>query len=102
MRARPARSRRKKGATSKQTLKVNLLLLFLSLLFLAGTSRLFYMVSAQRLYQPIEWRINKIAMKTPDPAPVKKPAKEEKKVQASGMNYLFWDILRDEKPVEKP
>jgi hypothetical protein len=101
MRARPARSRRKKGASSNQSLKINLLLLFLSLLFLAGTSRLFYMVTAQRLYQPIEWRINKIAMKTHEPAPVKKQAKEQDKtkVQASGMDYLFWDILRDEKPV---
>jgi hypothetical protein len=104
MRARPARSRRKKGASSDHVLKINLLLLFLSLLFLAGTTKLFYMVSAQRLYQPIEWRINKMAMKTPDPAPAKKQenVQDKSKVQASGMDYLFWDILRDEKPVKTP
>jgi len=42
-------------------------------------------------------------MKTPEPGPVKTQEKEQEKskVRASGMDYLFWDILRDEKPAGK-
>lgn len=101
MRARPVRSRRTKRASADSTLKINLLLLALSLVFLAGTAKLFHMVNAQHLYQPIEWRINKMAMKTPEPTPVKKQEQEKKKVTASGMDYLFWDILRNETPVDR-
>lgn len=112
-----ARKRFKPGrrnyAHTKQSLKMNLLLLFLSLLFLAGTSRLFYMVTSHRLYQPIEWRINRIAQKAPEPAAQTKQAHESsktasagkaiasEKVTASGMDYLFWKILREEEPEKR-
>ena len=104
MRARTLKTRKRKQSMPKQSLRMNLLLLFLSLLFLAGTSRLFYMVTSQHLYKPIEWRINRIAMKTPgEPAPRKQEAKkqEQEKVTASGMDYMFWKILRDENPEKK-
>jgi hypothetical protein len=104
MRVRPLKSRKGKRVTKKQSLKKNLMLLFLSLLFLAVSSSLFYMATAQHLYKPIEWRINKMAMKAPE-APAasksKKEMKESPKVAAAGMDYLFWKILREEEPEKK-
>lgn len=108
MRAKPARTRRTKRVSANHTLKINLLLLVLSLTLMAGTAKLFYMVTAQRMYQPIEWRINKLAMKTPDAVKTPPISQEKKngqgktKVTAAGTEYLFWDILRDQKPVDTP
>jgi hypothetical protein len=107
MRARPVKSKPRKKAPKKQSLGKNLLLLFLSLLFLAVTSRLFYLATEQHLYKPIEWRINKMAAKTPaQPASkkqvLKKQEEESPKVAAAGMDYMFWKILREEPSDKKP
>lgn len=102
MRARAPRTRKRKSLPRKQSLKRNLLLLFVSLVSLAATGRLFYLATSHNLYQPLEWRINKIAAKTPEAKVPEKQESESPKVAAAGMDYLFWKILRDEQPVTNP
>ena len=69
---------------------------------LAATGRLFYLATSHNLYQPLEWRINKIAAQRPEAKVPEKQESETPKVAAAGMDYLFWKILRDEQPVTNP
>lgn len=102
MRVRAPKTRKRKSLPTKQSLKKNLLLLFVSIVSLAAAGRLFYLATSQNLYQPLEWRINKIAAKAPEAKALEKQKGESPKVAAAGMDYLFWKILRDEQPVTNP